>query len=46
MSKKLHYMYIHEQMVPERPITWCNDANHPNTLIGNISWYVCNTADV
>jgi galactosylceramidase len=26
------------QVVPERPITWCDDANQPNTLIGNITW--------
>jgi galactosylceramidase len=26
------------QVVPERPITWCDDADQPNTLIGNITW--------
>jgi galactosylceramidase len=26
------------QTVPERPVTWCDDANQPNTLIGSITW--------
>ncbi|KAL5460123.1 hypothetical protein EMCRGX_G033550 [Ephydatia muelleri] len=26
------------QVVPTRPITWCNDPDQPITIIGNISW--------
>lgn len=41
----LTYISLHThiivQVVPERPITWCDDANQPNTLIGNITWWVC-----
>ena len=27
------------QVVPSRPITWCNDPDQPITIIGNISWF-------
>lgn len=26
------------QVVPSRPITWCGDANQPNTILGNNTW--------
>eukprot|EP00118_Oscarella_pearsei_P013831 m.114461 g.114461 ORF g.114461 m.114461 type:complete len:801 (+) comp37503_c0_seq6:569-2971(+) len=29
---------VMRQVVTERPITWCGDANQPNTLIGEKSW--------
>ncbi|XP_065845893.1 galactocerebrosidase-like [Oscarella lobularis] len=29
---------VMRQVVTERPITWCGDANQPNSLIGEKSW--------
>ncbi|CAF1193727.1 unnamed protein product [Adineta ricciae] len=26
------------QMVPERPISWCDDADYPYSIIGNYTW--------
>ena len=26
------------QVITERPITWCNDADQPISIIGDINW--------
>ncbi|XP_070540042.1 galactocerebrosidase-like [Ptychodera flava] len=29
---------VMRQMVPQRPIVWCNDSDHPTSVIGNHNW--------